>query len=669
MKIKQFYIILLLSILPLTTDAQINTNRVLAIGRNALYFEDYVLAMQYFNQVIRIKPHLAEPYFYRGIAKISLEDYHGSEEDCSEALSRNPFLTEAYRCRGIARINLGRYEEAIADFNKGLEFSPDNKALLISKAQAAIQNKDYDNAILYYTQTIEKFPRYKEAYLGRGYAYFAKEDTLHSLKDFNKCIDLDKFYADGIGAKATLLYEKEEYHEANILIDEAIRIEPYKANFYINRGLIRYQLHNIRGAMEDYNHVIHLEPNKVLAYYNRGILRSQVGDDNRAIEDFERVIEFEPNNDFAIYNRAILKNKIGDTEGAISDLNTILKKHPHFFPAYYLRADAKKKSLDTKGAEKDYNTGMLIEQKVLTKEDIAKKNKENSTRETSESDLHKHNRLAVASREEQKRRLSYKGESRGRVQNINFHVELESDILLSFYPPEKTEISKPTHYNHDIDLWCQQKLIAQTIYLVGKTNKGNKINFDTHFQAIEKLSQEIEQKEESSLYFSRALHFDAISDYDSAIEDCLKAIQLEENKQTWLYYYHLATLRKKRWEYNHEFDENKLGTTEKIMTSDQLEIDLIVKEYEQSIKRNQNFPYTWFNRGNILASSNDYRNAIANYNKAIELNKDFAEAYFNRGLCKIRIGENESGVADLSKAGEKGIYIAYNIIKRFREKD
>ena len=52
--------------------AQLNTDRITAIGRNALYFEDYVLSIQYFNQVIRLKPYLAEPYFYRAIAKIQL---------------------------------------------------------------------------------------------------------------------------------------------------------------------------------------------------------------------------------------------------------------------------------------------------------------------------------------------------------------------------------------------------------------------------------------------------------------------------------------------------------------------------------------------------------------------------------------------------------------------
>ena len=47
---------------------QINTDRMLTIGKNALYFEDYVLAIQYFNKVIRVKPYLADPYFYRGLS-------------------------------------------------------------------------------------------------------------------------------------------------------------------------------------------------------------------------------------------------------------------------------------------------------------------------------------------------------------------------------------------------------------------------------------------------------------------------------------------------------------------------------------------------------------------------------------------------------------------------
>ena len=78
-------------------QAQINTDRMMSVGRTALYFDDYVLSIQYFNQVINAKPYLSEPYFYRAVAKLSLEDYRGAEQDCNSSISRNPFVVNAYQ--------------------------------------------------------------------------------------------------------------------------------------------------------------------------------------------------------------------------------------------------------------------------------------------------------------------------------------------------------------------------------------------------------------------------------------------------------------------------------------------------------------------------------------------------------------------------------------------
>ena len=85
--------LLMMVLCPLVGWAQINTDRVMSIGRNALYFEDYVLSIQYFNQIISLKPYLADPFFFRGLAKLNLDDYQGAEEDCSQALELNPSLS------------------------------------------------------------------------------------------------------------------------------------------------------------------------------------------------------------------------------------------------------------------------------------------------------------------------------------------------------------------------------------------------------------------------------------------------------------------------------------------------------------------------------------------------------------------------------------------------
>ena len=116
-KKKIFWLLFVLMGACASLSAQLNTERIMAIGRNALYFEDYVLSIQYFNQVIKIKPYMAEPYMYRAIAKTQLGDYYGAEKDCNESIKRNPFLPGVYYIRGFIYRSMGKYAEAEADAN------------------------------------------------------------------------------------------------------------------------------------------------------------------------------------------------------------------------------------------------------------------------------------------------------------------------------------------------------------------------------------------------------------------------------------------------------------------------------------------------------------------------------------------------------------------------
>ena len=55
-------------------QAQWNTRNMLRMGQNALYFDDYVSAIDNFNHIVRVKPYLSEPYLFRGLAKLNLDD-------------------------------------------------------------------------------------------------------------------------------------------------------------------------------------------------------------------------------------------------------------------------------------------------------------------------------------------------------------------------------------------------------------------------------------------------------------------------------------------------------------------------------------------------------------------------------------------------------------------
>ena len=107
---------------PLFGFAQLNTDRVMEIGRHALYFEDYVLSIQYFNKVVDAKPYLHEPYFFRGLAKFYLDDFVGAEEDLTLAIDRNPYIARSWQLRGLCRASLDSLALAEQDIRTGIKY-------------------------------------------------------------------------------------------------------------------------------------------------------------------------------------------------------------------------------------------------------------------------------------------------------------------------------------------------------------------------------------------------------------------------------------------------------------------------------------------------------------------------------------------------------------------
>ncbi len=77
------------------------------------------------------------------------------------------------------------------------------------------------------------------------------------------------------------------------------------------------------------------------------------------------------------------------------------------------------------------------------------------------------------------------------------------------------------------------------------------------------------------------------------------------------------------------------------------------------------FPYIYYNLGNLYCLSNNLPESIKQYDKALELFPNIAEAYYNRGLVLIYLKDKEKGCFDLSKAGELGLQDAYVVIKKY----
>ena len=646
-------IFLFLALLPLVVQAQFNTDRLVMIGRSALYYEDYVLSIQYFNQAISMKPWLYEPWFFRGVAKFYLDDFRGAESDCSEAIERNPYVVNAYELRGLCRINQKKYSEAVRDYDRALRYDPDNQGLWHNRILCLIQEKNYDLALAQIDTMSARWSKYARAYSMQAEVYLLQKDTAKAVKSLDKSLELDP-YDGGIWAeRAVISLARQKWKEGEEFLTKSIRLLPKHSGNYINRALARFNQNNLRGAMADYDTALDLDPNNFLGHYNRGLLRAQVGDDNRGIEDFDFVLKLEPDNIMALFNRALLLEQTGNLRAAIRDYSKVIEEYPNFWFGLQHRASCYRRLGNTKQAELDEFRILKaqMDKRFGKQPRLSKK----QMRKRSDIDPDKYNQLVVA--DEQEVEHEYKSDYRGRVQNRKADATLLPMFGLTFVQPQNA-VKADMPFENSVDAFNQVSG-SHTVYLSCEQRGVSESRMKQTFEYIDSLSTVIDQSKTTQkvapLLLLRAIAYTSIQNFDSAIDDLSICLQIDSTSS--LAYWQRAVCQAKINEFN---------------ASEGTNIDLksanVLGDLSDAIALSPDNAYLYYNRGNLYAQRGDYQRAIADYSKSLSLNQDLAEAWFNRGLAKIRAKHVAEGVEDLSKAGELGLYQAYSVIKKYRDK-
>ena len=615
-----------------------------------MYFEDYVLSIQYFNQVIRLKPYLSEPYLYRAIAKIQLEDYQGALNDCNAAIERNPFSPGCYYARGYIYRQFHQPEKAEEDYTQALRFSPENKTYILLRADTRAEMKQYDRALEDIEHLLRREPQSASAWSEKGRICILGNDTLNALDAFTEASKYDKTNPavwSALGVTNLMLGNEDE---AYAQLTQAINFDSKWAGDYINRGLIHYHRNNYRGALSDYDQAVKIAPKEAECYYNRGVMRQEVGDYNNALEDFNKAIDLEPERVEMRYQRALVEMQLKQWNDVVRDLDSLIARYPYFLPAYYLAAQAKTRqgnqaaafryrqkahdlesNKDALQAQKaaQPNTDLLIAQAQPQKKDYRKEFSASTAQNQQEP-----------TEDEQK----YDSQTRGTIQKRHQDVINEPNIVLSYYSQDQS-LRRTNYYHPVVERLNRSETLPAVLRFTNQEMSLTAQMVDFHFSEIARLTRLIGETPTAELLFARALEFAVIKDYASAIDDCTKAIVTADKELEIVICFCRANWRYRMAEIDYE---------------------LMLLDYDQVIKLQPDFTFALYNKANILCTQHEYKDAIAYYTLAVKQDADFAEAYFNRGLTYIYTGENDKGLADLSKAGELGIYQAYNLITRFK---
>lgn len=654
---RKFLLSLLFLLSSVIVSAQFRTDRLIDVGRSALYYEDYVLSIQYFNQVILVKPYLYEPWFLRAVAKFYLDDYLGAEKDCSEAIKLNPYVPDMFELRGLCFIKQNKFDEAISDYDKSIEFNPYNKGLWFNRVLCKIEKKDYDAANADLDSMMTMWKTYAKAYSLKAEVCMQQKDTLGGIKYLDKSLELDPYDGDSWAYRAMLSLSQRKWKDADAQLSKAIHLKPTTVSNYVNRALARYNINNLNGALADYDKALEIDPNNFLAHYNRGQLRVQVGDDNRAIEDFNYVIKLEPDNVMAIYNRALLLEKTGDIYGAIRDYTKLIKQYPNFWTGLNNRARCYRKVGLTSKAELDeFRIFKAQLDKHYGRQQRWSKQKKHEVRKKSEIDFDKYNQLVVE--DENTVQHEYSTVYRGRVQDRNVDVVFLPMFQLSFSPYDNA-VKSYQAFDNDVEKFNFECKPLRKIYVRCGVKQMSEQDTKDVFTLIDTLSVAINEshdlRKDKNLIIQRAVANSVVQNYADAINDLTAYIQTDSTSS--LAYWQRAVCQARMNEY-----EASRGTNVRMKTVG------VIADLEKAAELNSNNAYLYFDLGNVYASTKDYVLAIENYDKAVQLDPKLAEAYYNRGIANINLGKTDLGIRDLSKAGELGLYEAYSAIKKYSKK-
>jgi tetratricopeptide (TPR) repeat protein len=131
----------------------------------------------------------------------------------------------------------------------------------------------------------------------------------------------------------------------------------------------------------------------------------------------------------------------------------------------------------------------------------------------------------------------------------------------------------------------------------------------------------------SALHDFRAQAHSAKGDFDRAIADLTKAIELDATNEAPHLNRAFAHFQKSAW-------------------------DLAIADFNKVVEINPRSLPAYYSRGGAYLKKGDGDQAIADYSKAIELDPTFWRAYFTRAGAYQKKGELDCAVADFTKALE-----------------
>jgi len=126
------------------------------------------------------------------------------------------------------------------------------------------------------------------------------------------------------------------------------------------------------------------------------------------------------------------------------------------------------------------------------------------------------------------------------------------------------------------------------------------------------------------------------TDYDDALDDYNKAIQLIDPESAKLY-----EMRAGYWLKLNDITTPGLK---------EMNLDKAIGDYTRAIRIDPDYTEAYFRRGNVYLDLQDWESAIADFTRTVRIDPDYGQAYANRGYANSIFGNWDDAIADCTRA-------------------
>ena len=438
-------------------------------------------------------------------------------------------------------------------------------------------------------------------------------------------------------------------------ISKAIILEPNNPTYRAMRGLHYQATGYFDKALDNYNKAIELDPQNALAYVERGrFYKNSLKDNDKALADFNRAIELEPKNIFAYESRSELHKDLKNYPDAISDLKSAIElggENPDAFN-YMKLGDMYQTTKNYSLALENYNKAIEILPKTFTDHrPLAYNSRAKLYIELGEfnkalADCDKGLELAAASQGNKTDIAFLNSTKRAATEKKTFadkygNIDITNAAAL-IERANKYSIGKPELALKD---YMRAISIAPEILSAHEKTIVTYILFlDDKNLALDYLNKFLEINPNSlALHNLRGWVYEQLGDFEKALADYDKALELDQNYET-------AKNNRQRLTNPDLYKESEALLKQADSLRDNKNYTDAVDAYSKVLELDPNKESAYFRRGSCYNNLKQYEKALADYDKLLELNPNYDKAaHYNRGQAHRNLKNYAEAIADYTK--------------------